>query len=329
MGYSRPAMDRMYRIHELLRTGAFPNCTHLSREFEVVVRTVKRDIDFMRTRMNLPIDFDTRRNGYFYTRPVEHFPQLPTTEAELFALLVAHKAIAQYHGTPFEQPLQAAFRKLTRQLDDSVPFSPGDLANVLSFHPFAPGDSDLKDFEIVATALRQRRALTFHYRNRSAARSAPRQVHPYHLACIQNQWYLIGFDQARNAMRTFALARLRQPALTSERFKVPRNFHADQYLAGSFGVFKGQDDYDVVLDFDPWAADEVRGRRWHHSQELIELPGGRVRLRMRLNSLEEVERWLLGMGTHATVARPRALAERLRKTSQEISLHYSRPVPGV
>ena len=39
------------------------------------------------------------------------------TEAEVFALLVAQKGIAQYHGTPFHKPLSMAFEKLTRHLD--------------------------------------------------------------------------------------------------------------------------------------------------------------------------------------------------------------------
>jgi hypothetical protein len=57
--------------------------------------------------------------------------------------------------------------------------------------------------------------------------------------------------------------------------------------------------------------DDGRGRRLDSSQELAEMVGGMVRLRMRLNSLEEIERWVLSMGTHCTVVRPRALGERL------------------
>jgi hypothetical protein len=57
--------------------------------------------------------YDKCRNGYHYTRPVEQFPQLPISEAEVFALLVAPTAIARYHGATFERPLDMAFRKLT------------------------------------------------------------------------------------------------------------------------------------------------------------------------------------------------------------------------
>ena len=115
--YCRPPWQRMMRIHEILQKGRYPNCTCLAEEFEVSSRTVKRDVDFMKCRLNLPIEDDAKRNGYYYTVPVLHLPAISITEAEIFALLVAQKAITQYQGTPFHQPLEAAFRKLSGQLD--------------------------------------------------------------------------------------------------------------------------------------------------------------------------------------------------------------------
>jgi predicted DNA-binding transcriptional regulator YafY len=154
----------MMRIHALLRNKEYPNCTTIAREFELSARTVVRDMDFMRDRLDLPIEWDGRKNGYYYTREVEQFPQMPMNEAETFALLVAHKAIAQYHDTPFQRPLEAAFRRLTEQLDQSVRFSMGSVEEMLSFRPFAPDDADLKVFEVLTRALRERRLLKFSYR---------------------------------------------------------------------------------------------------------------------------------------------------------------------
>lgn len=113
LGASRAAMERMHRIHQLLQHKEYPNCTKLAREFEVVTRTMKRDIEFMKDQMRLPIEFDSSRNGYCYTKPVDHFPELPMSEADVFALFVAGKAIEQYHGTPFQKLLESAFRRLT------------------------------------------------------------------------------------------------------------------------------------------------------------------------------------------------------------------------
>jgi proteasome accessory factor B len=317
----------MMRFHNLVRNGEFPNCSMLAGEFEVSVRTIMRDVDFMKYRMDLPLEFDGRRNGYYYTRPVEQFPQLPITEAEVFALLVAHKAIAQYHGTPFERPLEMAFRKLTGQLDRTVEFSVGNLDEVLSFRPFAPGDADLESFQIITRALKERRELRFLYRNLGADKAHWRQARPYHLACVDNHWYLFAFDVKRDAMRTFALTRLGAPEVTQDRFTLPKKFNLGEYLQGSFSVFKGGDDYEVVIDFDSWAADLIRERRWHASQELTELPGRQIRLRMRLNSIEEAERWVLSWGTHATVVRPQALATRLCNTAIGLRDRYAALLP--
>jgi len=45
-----------------------------------------------------------------------------------------------------------------------------------------------------------------------------------------------------------------------------------------------------------------------------------------LSSLEEVERWVLSMGTHATVIRPDALRERLFKATHALFERYGGPV---
>ncbi len=151
-------------------------------------------------------------------------------------------------------------------------------------------------------------------------------MRPYHIGCIDNHWYLFGFDVGRQGMRTFALTRLSRARLKPEHFERPKNFKVDEYLKDSFGVYKGRDNYEVVLDFDPWGADLIRGRHWQASQELIELPKGWARLRLLLSSLEEVEGWVLSWGTHVTVARPKGLAERIRRTAEELGKRYAESV---
>jgi predicted DNA-binding transcriptional regulator YafY len=55
---------------------------------------------------------------------------------------------------------------------------------------------------------------------------------------------------------------------------------------------------------------------------LTELPGGGVRLRLRLNNLKELERWVLSYGAHATVIRPKALCDELRATASALVERY-------
>ncbi len=110
----------MMRIHQAIAAGKYPNATTLAADIEAVTKTIHRDIEFMRDRLGLPIEYDGRRFGYHYTEEVSSFPTLQITEGELVALLIAEKALQQYRGTPFEKPLLSAFQKMESSLPDSV-----------------------------------------------------------------------------------------------------------------------------------------------------------------------------------------------------------------
>src|SRR6185503_5026894 len=110
LALSRPPLERMLRIHRAIQTGKYPNATALAGELEVSTKSIYRDIEFMRDRLELPLEFEVAQNGFHYTQEVGSFPTLQITEGELFALLVAEKALQQYRGTTFEKPLLSAFK---------------------------------------------------------------------------------------------------------------------------------------------------------------------------------------------------------------------------
>ena len=87
--HSRPPLERMLRIHQAIQSGRHPNAVSLSRELEVSSKSIHRDLEFMRDRMELPLEYDSLHNGYHYTEEVGNFPTLQISEGELFALLVA------------------------------------------------------------------------------------------------------------------------------------------------------------------------------------------------------------------------------------------------
>jgi predicted DNA-binding transcriptional regulator YafY len=93
-------------------------------------------------------------------------------------------------------------------------------------------------------------------------------------------------------------------------------------LHGSFGVKSGQEKHSVVVRFEPGVADYIREKKWHVSQELRDLRGGGVELRMMLSSLDEVERWILSWGGNATVVKPRELVGRVCTAARSIGARH-------
>ena len=315
---SRPPLERMLRIHQSVQAGKFPNSTTLAAEIEVVVKTIHRDIAFMRDRMGLPIAFDTKKNGYRYTGEVGSFPSLQLTEGELFALCVAEKALEQYRGTSFEKPLLSALRKMEQSLPDTISINLGELGEAISFRTSAEPILNLEIFDALAKATAKHKQLELHYRKAGSSAPEKRIVDPYHLANINGEWFLFAFDHLRKDIRTFVPARIKSVKQTGETFERPQGFSLEKRLRDSFGVHSGEGRYEVVLRFTPQVADYIREKRWHDSQQQRELKGGGVELRLKLSSLIEIERWVLSWGENAKVVAPKELLANIRRAAKAI-----------
>jgi len=316
--YSRPPLERMVRIHQAIQSGHFPNASKLAAEIEVATKTIHRDIEFMRDRLNLPIEFNSSRNGYFYTGEVSAFPTMQITEGELFALVVAEKALQQYRGTSFEKPLLSAVKKMEQALPDTISLNLADIEQTISFRTRAEPILNLNVFDALAKAVARRHQLELSYRKPGAKTPEMRIVDPYHLANVNGEWFLFALDHARKDFRKFVPARILAIKQTGKTFERSKNFSLEKELRDSFGVHSGEGEYEVVLRFNARAADYIREKKWHESQQLRELKGGGVELKLKLSSLVEIERWILSWGGDAKVLRPRELGQAVRAAARRL-----------
>lgn len=315
---ARPPLERMLRIHQAIQAGDFPNASKLAAELEVSTKSVHRDLEFMRDRMRLPLEFDRARFGYYYTEEVNAFPTLQITEGELFALLVAERALQQYRGTSFERPLLSAIRKLQESLPDTISLDLAEVERTISFRTRAEPIVDLGVLDVLARAAAGREQLELVYRKPTHREGERRIVDPYHLANINGEWFLFAYDHLRRDIRTFVPARIQSLKPTGKHFARAQRFSLEDRLRDSFGVHSGEGKFDVVLRFDPAVADYIREKRWHDSQVMRELRGGSVELRLTLSSLAEVERWVLSWGGNVQVIRPIRLAKSVQAAAQDI-----------
>ena len=315
---SRPPLERMLRIHQAIHSGKYPNATTLAGELEVSTKSIYRDIEFMRDRLELPVEFDGARNGFHYTEEVSNFPTLQITEGELFALLVAEKALQQYRGTAFERPLLSAFKKMAASLPDTVSLNLADWEQTISFRTSAEPILNVEIFDTLAKATARHGQLLLTYRKPGRKETEPRIVDPYHLANINGEWFLFAYCHLRNDIRTFVPSRIQEAELTGKTFIRPQKFSLEKRLRDTFGVVTGQGEFEVVIRFDELVSDYIREKRWHPSQQLIELEDGGVELRLKLSSLAEIQRWILSWGGQACALAPAELVESLKAAARMI-----------
>lgn len=316
--HSRPPLERMLRIHQALQSGGYPNAATLAEELEVSAKSIHRDLEFMRERLRLPLEYDYGNRGYYYTEQVNSFPTVQITEGELFALVVAEKALQQYRGTSFEKPLLSAIRKMELALPQTISLDLADVERTISFRTRAEPLLDLKVFETLAGATSSCQQLELTYRKPGQNQPERRVIDPYHLANINGEWFLFAYDHLRKDIRTFVPARIKAVRPTGKIFTRPQRFSLERRLRDSFGVLSGEGNFEVVIRFNPEVADYIREKKWHDSQRLRELKGGGVELQLTLSSLSEVERWVLGWAGHAVVVRPPELARAVKQAARRI-----------
>lgn len=313
--FSRVPYLRMLRLHQLIAAEKFPNCRTLAKELEVSPKTIQRDVDFMRWQMGLPIEYHQTEFGFHYTEPVTHFPMLEISEGEVVALFIAQKALAEHRGTIFQKPLEAACHKLAGSLRGKISVSWAEMDAAVSFRSAGAGAAEIGVFDAVSRAVLQSVEIAFHYHKLRSEQLELRRARPYHLGCVENQWYCFAHDLDRGQLRTFALPRMRDVKVTRTKFQRPPNFSIQQHLASSFGVFSSGSTGDAQrlrIRFDAWASRLVSERVWHESQAFKQLGDGRIELRLELAGLEEIERWILSWGEHAEVIAPKRLRERIQ-----------------
>ena len=221
-----------------------------------------------------------------------------------------------------------AFEKLTAGLRDQIQFAWREAAgDAISFRASGQSVGDLDLFEAASQSVLGSEEIEFTYRKLGSGAGQARVVQPLHLACIEQQWYLFGFDLHREGkVRTFALTRMSRLQRTGRHFERAERFSLDEHLASSFGVFSSSRAEQVVLRFDELGGQLVRERTWHATQRIEPLPDGDLRLVLEVGLGPEIERWILGWGEHVEVLAPASLRAAIAGKTARVAALY-RPGP--
>jgi predicted DNA-binding transcriptional regulator YafY len=162
------------------------------------------------------------------------------------------------------------------------------------------------------------REVSFDYHKLTGSKPEHRTVQPYHVGQIEHGWYLLAYDPARKAMRTFALQRITNLQVLKPKFERSPRFNARDHLGGGFGVWSYEERpnhaHEISIRFEGYAARVVAERMWHSSQEIRKLKpdGSVIEFQATLSGLEEITRWILSWGSKATVIGPLELKKRVK-----------------
>ena len=145
-------------------------------------------------------------------------------------------------------------------------------------------------------------------------------MHPYRLAYAHGALYLLAYVPEYAEVRTFAVDRISELSLREDSF-TPIEDLPDEAFPHSLGVHSGPPER-VEIEFQPAAADYVRTRTWHASQQLRETDNGGVAITLDVCLDRALESWILSFGPFARVVSPDRLIRTIAGQFQEARAQY-------
>jgi predicted DNA-binding transcriptional regulator YafY len=322
--------ERFYKIELLLRSRGCVAFDTLLEELDVSRATLKRDLQYLRDRLAAPIVYDRFDNGYRFTEAKagapnatrHELPGLWFSENEIHALLTMHQLLAgldddgvlSRHLQPMMEKLQGmlgADQSEARELMRRVKLISTARRRVPSRH-----------FELLGSALVQRRRVWLRYFKRSDRSVSEREVSPQRLVNYRNTWYLDAWCHASEGLRRFALDAVQEAKPLDTRAKQVAVKELESELDAGYGIYGGGGAKVkwATLLFQPDAAQWVANEEWHAQQKARWLPDGRYELQVPYSDPTELTMDILRHGDSVEVAGDKSLvtsiAQRLRRAAQ-------------
>jgi len=310
--------ERFYKIEMLIRSHGSVPFADLMDELGVSRATLKRDLEYLRERLDAPIVYDRFANGYSMrpdardARQVRHqLPGVWFSEREIHALLTMHQLIEGLdEGGVLARHLQPLLDKLHGMLGASDTEA-RELMKRVKIMSAARRPVAGRHFEMIGSAITQRRRVQMRYWVRSRRQETERSVSPQRLVHWRNTWYLDAWCHTSDALRRFALDAIRSAALLDQRAKDVALKTIESELDAGYGVFSGAKVQWASLLFTPEAAQWVQHEQWHPRQQATLHDDGSLTLRVPYADATELAMDILRHGEQVRVLAPAALVRQV------------------
>lgn len=306
--------ERLYHLHDILRARRTPISRQaLMDELGCSQATLYRLVAELRDRMGAPLEQDEETRGFYYDRSLAgHFelPGLWISPDELQALLIARQVLGDVQPGLLQEELQGVQDRINQLLDrQGLNFSAQPERIHIRKDAGRPVPSEL--FEDVLEALFQRKQLTIEYHGRRRDEMTRRTVSPQRLTSYRDRWYLDAWCHEAEAVRSFALERIRAMTRLEEAAQEIDLDVLREHLDAAFGIFSGPAEHLARLLFSAeaarWAAEEI----WHPQQQGTWLSDGRYELQVPYGNDRELLMEIRRYGPDVEVIAPADLRQRL------------------
>lgn len=308
----RRALQRIHLIDREIAAETFPNARTLSTLLSVNPRTVKRDLEFLRSELNAPLVYDYFKRGFRYKKSGWTLPLQNLSEGEILAFFIAENALRFVGDAAQARQLKQALVKIAARLPERVSVNLATLGENLSFQnlPFISVEPEL--LQTLALSAANQETVEFDYYSPHNQKPTHRTADVHLLHNFIGDWYAISHDHEKKDWRYFNIGRMSNLQVTQKFFEIQKSWNPEEQRQQAFYMTRGGKLVTVEILFDSYRAQWIRERRaFHINEQREELKGGSLRLKFQIGEqgLEAVARFCLSYAGHCIAEKP----EKLRK----------------
>jgi predicted DNA-binding transcriptional regulator YafY len=235
--------------------------------------------------------------------------------------LVTLKRLGSSLGGTFASAIDETTEKLLRSSDRRSEVATSSFA--IRMEQLALDPEVERAFDLLQTAERSRRRVTFGYTDKNGA-ATTRRADPYGFIVSSGRIYLVAFDHGRTDMRVFAIDNVSEVVLTPQTYERPADFNLEAYGANSVsGVINAATLVDVTVRFSKVVAKAARAKQPAGERHVEDLPGGGIAITYRVADAMEIVRWTLGWGAEAEVIAPVDARAQAAAIAQDLHARYT------
>jgi predicted DNA-binding transcriptional regulator YafY len=201
---------RLLRLLSLFQGRRYWSGADLAQRLEVTSRTLRRDVDKLRS-LGYPIHSSTGTEGGYQLGAGTEMPPLLLDDEEAVAVAMGLRWAATGSIEGVEEASMRALLKIEQILPPRLGRRVAALQSVVLTSSGPSAAVDARTLSTIAGACREHETLRFRYRDKTGVASA-RSVEPHRVVNTWRRWYLVAWDVERKDWRTFRVDRMERCA---------------------------------------------------------------------------------------------------------------------
>jgi len=291
----------------------------LAREFGVSPRTIMRDLQEL-GELGVPLYSEVGPHGGYRVLRERLLPPIAFTEAEAVAIFFASRALRHYAQLPFEAETSSALAKFYTYLPSDVRERIDRMTDRFDFFT-PPRTTPTPHLSVLLDAAVRHRTLRVEYASKSGVER--RDIQPIGVYASGGFWYVPAYCFLRGDVRLFRCDRIASIVETDPPDAPPIDL-GDVHL-GNWRSFRRDpsDDVELYAELTKEGVSRCEAELWP-SPKLYVRPDGSGWLEgpVPRNDLPYFARFFIGLGLDASVIRPTALVDAIRRTISALADRY-------